>query len=83
MGRRGSSGVMGCRGRYACYFVLLAIVKLRRKSKRSKHRRYVLEEWLKTERSYGVDLGLAVRQVKGPLVAGGLVDKEGVGVLCP
>jgi hypothetical protein len=75
-------GTQGSR-RYGIYFAVLAFVKLKRRSKRSRHRRYVLQEWLQTERSYHTDLTLAIEHIKSPLLGQQLVDQEGARTLCP
>ena len=70
------------KGRYFGYFVVLAIIKMRRRSKRSRHRKYVLQEWLQTERSYHCDLSLAIKHIRNPLLNLKLIDHEGARVLC-
>ena len=70
------------KNRYTSYFVILAIIKMRRRSKRSRHRRYVLQEWLQTERSFNTDLTLAIEHIKAPLLREKLISQEEARVLC-
>ena len=41
--QRNSPRIQYKRGRYLSYFMILAVVKMRRRAKRSRHRKYVLQ----------------------------------------
>ena len=79
---QGSSPRVQRKGRYLCYFMILAVVKMRRRSKRSRHRKYVLQEWLNTQRSYNVDLNLAIKYIKEPLLHNQLINQNEARILC-
>ena len=70
------------KGRYLSFFMVLAIVKMRRRSKKSRHRKYVLQEWLNTQRSFNVDLNLAIKHIKEPLLQHKLINQNQARILC-
>lgn len=71
------------KGRYTAFFVATMIGKLKRRIKKTRHRRYVLEEWLTTERNYHSDLSLAIDHIKQPMMRAEIIDKEGAYTLFP
>jgi hypothetical protein len=57
------------------FWIGLFVGKLKRRIKKSKHRRYVLDEWLTTEENFHKDLATAIDFIKKPMVSRNMIDK--------
>ena len=69
--------------RSCVYFVVLFIGQLKRRIKKTKHRGYVLNQWLTTQENFKKDLIAAVEYIKKPMVSQELIDKDGINILFP
>lgn len=52
---------------YSYAVCILVIVKIKKWIKKHRHRDRVLDEWLRTERSYNFDLNIAIDFIKKPM----------------
>ena len=56
------------KGQYSALFVTAFIGILKRRIKKTRHRGYVLNEWLTTEIKYHSDIDLAIKHIKEPML---------------
>jgi hypothetical protein len=68
---------------HGLFWMGLFIGRLKRRIKKSKTRRFILDEWLTTEEKFHMDLTTAIDHIKKPMVGRELIDKEGVNMLFP